>query len=118
VISKSIVRQIGLLRDSYDITSVRARPYLRGARPKLVNFTPFFRGLEMKTAQIGNVHATVNAFSLDLSDLAVEELNVLMQVGSKGMPDFAASCGSGKTSCCARTACSCGSPSLVDSSIE
>jgi hypothetical protein len=56
--------------------------------------------------------------SVDLSGLEIEELEVLMQEGSRGMPDFAASCGSGRTACCARTACSCAAPALAQASIE
>jgi hypothetical protein len=41
---------------------------------------------------------------LDLSDLELEDIEVFVQEGSRGMPDFAASTG---TNCNAPGACSC-----------
>ena len=47
--------------------------------------------------------ATINAFQIDLSDLVIEDVEVLMQAGGRGMPEFAASscehCSSGTCSC-------------------
>ena len=41
---------------------------------------------------------------IDLSDLEIQDVEMLTQEGSRGMPEFAASSG---TSCCAANACSC-----------
>jgi hypothetical protein len=41
---------------------------------------------------------------LDLSDLELEDIEIFVQEGSRGMPDFAASTG---TNCNAPGACSC-----------
>lgn len=46
----------------------------------------------------------LDALAIDLSDLEIENIEVLMQEGSTGMPDFAASCGNtcieaGSSSC-------------------
>ena len=41
---------------------------------------------------------------INLSDLELEDVEVFLQEGSRGMPDFAASTG---TFCCASGACSC-----------
>ena len=44
-----------------------------------------------------------SAFQIDLSDLHIEDIEVLMQEGGRGMPEFAASscttCGGGTCSC-------------------
>ncbi len=44
-----------------------------------------------------------DAFQIDLSDLQIEDIEVLMQEGGRGMPEFAASscntCGGGVCSC-------------------
>ena len=46
---------------------------------------------------------TSSAFQIDLSDLHIEDIEVLMQEGGRGMPEFAASscttCGGGTCSC-------------------
>ena len=41
---------------------------------------------------------------IDLNDLELEDIDVFLQEGSRGMPDFAASTG---TNCCVANACSC-----------
>jgi hypothetical protein len=41
---------------------------------------------------------------IDLSDLELEDIEVFVQEGSRGIPDFAASTGS---FCCVAGACSC-----------
>ena len=41
---------------------------------------------------------------IDLGDLETEDIEVFLQEGSRGMPDFAASTGS---NCTAANACSC-----------
>ena len=41
---------------------------------------------------------------IDLSDLELEDIEIFLQEGSRGMPDFAASTG---TNCTAAGACSC-----------
>jgi len=41
---------------------------------------------------------------IDLSDIEVEDVELLSQQGSRGIPEFAASCG---TVCCGAGACSC-----------
>ena len=41
---------------------------------------------------------------IDLSDLELEDIEVFVQEGSRGIPDFAASTGS---FCCVANACSC-----------
>lgn len=46
----------------------------------------------------------LDALAIDLSDLEIEDIEVLMQEGSTGMPDFAASSGgtcidAGSSSC-------------------
>ena len=47
---------------------------------------------------------TLDALYIDLSDLDIADVEVLAQEGGRGMPEFAASCG---TYCCAANACSC-----------
>jgi len=46
----------------------------------------------------------MNTLHIDLSDLDMEDIEVLAQDGSRGMPEFAASSG---TYCCSPNACSC-----------
>jgi hypothetical protein len=46
---------------------------------------------------------TSNTFQIDLSDLRIEDIEVLMQEGGRGMPEFAASSSNGG---CSGT-CSC-----------
>jgi hypothetical protein len=41
---------------------------------------------------------------INLSGLELEDIEVFLQEGSRGMPDFAASSG---TNCCVANACSC-----------
>jgi hypothetical protein len=41
---------------------------------------------------------------IDLSDLELEDIEIFLQEGSRGMPDFAASTG---TNCSVSGACSC-----------
>lgn len=47
--------------------------------------------------------STLNAFQIDLSDLDIQDIEVLMQEGGRGMPEFAASscklCDCGTCSC-------------------
>ena len=45
-----------------------------------------------------------NELRIDLGDLELEDIEVFLQEGSRGMPDFAASTG---TNCTAAGACSC-----------
>jgi hypothetical protein len=40
---------------------------------------------------------TLDSLLIDLSDLAIEDIEVFAQEGSRGMADFAASCQSGGT---------------------
>jgi hypothetical protein len=52
---------------------------------------------------------------IDLNDIAIEDVEILAQEGSRGMPEFAASSAGAGASCCATGACSCvivKSPSL------
>lgn len=49
------------------------------------------------------IHEEINSLKLDLSGLELEDIEVFLQEGSRGMPDFAASTG---TNCCAKDACS------------
>lgn len=37
--------------------------------------------------------------SIDLSDLAVEDIDLFLEEGSRGLPDFGASCGTNCGSC-------------------
>ena len=46
----------------------------------------------------------LSSLKLDLSGLELEDIEVFLQEGSRGMPDFAASTG---TNCNAAGACSC-----------
>lgn len=46
----------------------------------------------------------MNELKIDLNDLELEDIEVFLQEGSRGMPDFAASSG---TNCCVAGACSC-----------
>ncbi len=41
---------------------------------------------------------------IDLNDIAIEDVEILAQEGSRGMAEFAASCG---TNCNVANACSC-----------
>lgn len=47
----------------------------------------------------------IEALHIDLSDLDIDDVEMLMQAGGRGMPDFAASTGE---ICKAACACSCG----------
>ena len=44
---------------------------------------------------------------IDLNDIAIEDVEILAQEGSRGMAEFAASCAGSGASCCAANACSC-----------
>jgi hypothetical protein len=46
----------------------------------------------------------LSSLKLDLSGLELEDIEVFLQEGSRGMPDFAASTGK---NCCGSGACSC-----------
>ena len=47
----------------------------------------------------------LSSLKIDLSGLELEDIEVFLQEGSRGLPDFAASSG---TNCCVAGACSCG----------
>ena len=44
---------------------------------------------------------------IDLNDIAIEDVEILAQEGSRGMAEFAASCAQSGATCCAANACSC-----------
>lgn len=44
---------------------------------------------------------------IDLSDIQLEDVEILSQEGGRGIPEFAASSGG---TCCAMGACSCSAP--------
>jgi hypothetical protein len=53
----------------------------------------------------------LSTLKIDLSGLELDDIEVFLQEGSRGMPDFAASCG---TNCCVANACSCGQKPPVE----
>lgn len=53
---------------------------------------PHPNGAVMFTNTDDNQGQDLDALSIDLSDLDIEEIEILMQEGSTGMPDFGASC--------------------------
>jgi hypothetical protein len=50
------------------------------------------------------VRDNMNTLSIDLNGLELEDIEIFLQEGSRGLPDFAASSG---TNCCVAGACSC-----------
>lgn len=72
---------------------------ISGSREAAV--TPVSKLINPKEATMAN---TIDALAIDLSDLEIADVEILAQQGGRGIPEFAASCG---TNCCAANACSC-----------